>query len=314
MTIPPSHPSIFFWLAAYLSNTTWLFAVFPVFFIALLFPTGRPLSPRWRWAVGYAICLIVSLFHFVFFDKTLAPNSSLYGVDWSIPNPLGFLDTSADETLFSIWLAGMIVLALLCVVSIILRYRRAAGVERKQIKWLLYAVSLFGIFYVPYTMFQAWGGQILGLFIDIFFITIPLAIGIAILRYRLWDIDIIIRRTLQYALLTGLLALIYFGSVVILQSVTEYLFGEQSPIVIVLSTLAIAALFNPLRIRVQDFIDSHFYRKKYDAEQALAQFAAIARDEVDMDKLTAALLSVVDETMQPVKNSLWLKPHQKRSK
>jgi hypothetical protein len=188
----------------------------------------------------------------------------------------------------------------------VLRYRRAAGVERKQIKWLLYAISLFGIFYIPYMLFQSWGEQIWGLFINLWLIAIPLAIGIAILRYRLFDIDLIIRKTLQYTLLTGLLALVYFGSVILLQSLVENLTGEQSPLVIVLSTLVIAALFNPLRSRIQDFIDRRFFRKKYNAEQALAQFAATARDEVDMDKLTAALLRVVEESVQPEKVSMWM--------
>jgi hypothetical protein len=123
--------------------------------------------------------------------------------------------------------------------------------------------------------------------------------AIAIQRYRLWDIDLIIRRTLQYAVLTGLLVLIYMSSVVLLQGLVENLTGQQSPIVIVISTLAIAALFNPVRIRVQEFIDRRFFRTRYDAEQTLAQFAATARDEVDMEILTSALLRVVEDAMQP---------------
>jgi len=137
---------------------------------------------------------------------------------------------------------------------------------------------------------------------------IGVMISVAISRYRLFDIDVIIRKTLQYALLTSLLVLVYFGSVVLLQGLFETLTGQQSPLVIVFSTLAIAALFNPLRIRTQDFIDRRFFRKRYDAEQTLARFAIVARDEVDMEILTTALLGVVEETMQPEMVNLWLPP------
>jgi len=135
--------------------------------------------------------------------------------------------------------------------------------------------------------------------------------AIAITRYRLWDINLVIRRTLQYGLLTGLLALIYFGSVILLRSLVENLTGSQSPLVIVISTMAIAALFNPLRTRIQDFIDRRFFRKKFDADQALSQFAATARDEVELDKLTLALLAVIEETIQPEKVSMWMQSSEK---
>ncbi|MEK7324856.1 MAG: hypothetical protein AAB217_06315, partial [Chloroflexota bacterium] len=136
---------------------------------------------------------------------------------------------------------------------------------------------------------------------------LPISLAIAILRYRLFDIDLIIRRTLQYSLLSGLLALTYFGIVVVLESLFRSLTGQNSPVAIVLSTLAIAALFNPVRRRVQDFIDRRFYRKKYDAAKVIAEFAATCRDETDLDKLTARLVEVVDETMQPESVTLWLK-------
>jgi hypothetical protein len=137
-------------------------------------------------------------------------------------------------------------------------------------------------------------------------IALPIGIGISILRYRLWDIDIIIRKTLVYAVLTALLALVYFGLVVLLQSIFETLSGQESPLVIVASTLVIAALFAPLRRRVQDLIDRRFYRRKYDAQQVLAQFADTVRDETDMDRLTAELQRAVQETLQPETVSIWL--------
>jgi hypothetical protein len=141
----------------------------------------------------------------------------------------------------------------------------------------------------------------------IFHMLLPLCIGIAITRYRLFDIDIIIRRTLQYTLITGLLALVYFGGVALLQSIFGVITSQaDSPLVTVISTLVIAALFNPLRLRTQNFIDRHFYRKKYDAQRALAQFAVTARGEVETGRLTSSLLGIVQEAMQPEQVTLWL--------
>jgi hypothetical protein len=136
---------------------------------------------------------------------------------------------------------------------------------------------------------------------------LPISFGIAITRYRLFDINLIIRRTLQYGLLTGVLGLVYFGNIVVLQGFFRSLTGNvESPLIVVISTLVIAALFNPLRRRIQDFIDRRFYRRKYDAEQALARFTAIARDEVELEKLTEAMLGMVSENLHPELVSLWL--------
>jgi hypothetical protein len=138
---------------------------------------------------------------------------------------------------------------------------------------------------------------------------IPVAIAIAVVRYRLWDVDVVIRRTTQYAIVTALLALIYFGTVIALQRVLDEVFGlSSSNAAIVLSTLLIAALFTPVRRRVQDLIDHRFYRRKYDAEKVLTRFAATVRDETDLDELTAELVRVIRETMQPEHVSVWLMP------
>jgi hypothetical protein len=205
-------------------------------------------------------------------------------------------------------------ITILSAISLIFRYRSADRLVRTQIGWFVlggfFSVILFFLPVIDvFSGNQNVGGidNLLTFIGQMYIIPIYVAVGVAILRYRLYDIDLIIRRTLQYTLLTGLLAVIYFGSVVLLQSLVENLTGEQSPIVIVFSTLVIAALFNPLRSRVQDFIDRRFYRKKYDAEQALARFAAAARDEVDMNILTTKLVNLIDESLQPEEINLWLK-------
>ena len=219
------------------------------------------------------------------------------------------------EDLFGAVLFGWISTGIL---SQIYRYRRVSGpTERQQTRWVvtslwLAVIWLFAVqFQSPFRTWSPWAGpwalfKIFGTVIVLSFL--PLAIGRAILRYRLWDIDVIVRKTLVYALLTGFLLLVYFTSIVALQSLFSRLTGQDSTLATILSTLLIAALFLPLRRRIQAIIDRRFYRRKYDAQKTLEQFAHTARDETDLEKLTAELLRVIQETMEPEHVSIWLKP------
>jgi hypothetical protein len=208
--------------------------------------------------------------------------------------------------------------------SQIYRYRRVAGpVERGQIKWAMFGLLAWPLAWTMQALISPLiatanpgDGLRLHMLVTLFLWTflfniMPIGIGIAILRYRLYDIDVIIRRTTSYAVITGLLALVYFGSIVILQRLLTPLTGE-SDVAVVLSTLLIYFLFSPIRRRVQNAIDRRFYRRKYDAEKTIQAFADTVRNEADLDKLTAELLRVIQETMEPEHVSIWLKPVEKR--
>jgi hypothetical protein len=190
------------------------------------------------------------------------------------------------------------------VVSLLRRLGRARGEERQQLKWFAYATALVVLGFIPLNFIPTVGPLILIAAL----LGIPLSVGIAILRYQLYDIDVVINRTLVYGALTAALVAVYVGSVVLLQGLLRPVTGQGNDLAIIASTLAIAALFNPLRHRIQDFIDRRFYRRKYDAAQVLAAFSATVRDEVDADKLREHLLDAVQETMQPTHVSLWLRP------
>jgi hypothetical protein len=302
----PTHLTPGLFLLVWLEGWSWIPVIFPILLIPLYFPTGHPPSPRWNWVSRLAIGM--GLF-FILVGLFFEPIAPLNGA-WSLPNPIGFIPVDVvNGPPMIVWGFGLITVVISGVVSLYVRYRRAQEVERQQIKWLLYAGALFAAVYVlaVFPANESDFSVLANLLFVASILAMPAAIAVAILRYRLYDIDVIIRRTLQYTLLTGLLALVYFGSVLLLQSLVQTLTGQShSPIGVVISTLGLAALFNPLRRRIQAFIDRRFYRRKYDAEQTLEAFTASLRQEVDLDEISQNLLAVTIDAIQPERASLWL--------
>ncbi len=307
---PPAALTPGTWLQLWLQGWFWLIQVVAIFQIALRFPDGNPPSARWGWLNTVSWAAIITAALLAMFAEQIGPIDRT----WELSNPVGFLSRSVADGLSLIWVLGLAALVIGGMAALVQRFRGGSAVVRQQIKWLLYAggllASVFVVGMVYFSLYNASPGWLDVLF-QVVSMALPLAIGNAILRYRLYDIDIIVRRTLSYSILTAVLGLVYFGGVILLQNVFGALFGSaDSPLVTVLSTLAIAALFNPLRIRIQAFIDRRFYRKKYDAEQALAGFARVARGEVDLDRMSGELVRVVQETMQPDQVSLLIRQEQ----
>jgi hypothetical protein len=309
LATPPTVLTPGWWLLLWYNGWSWIPGIFAIFLIPLYFPTGRPPSPRWNWVNWLALGMALFFILFIPFLDNIGPTN----YDWTLPNPIGFIPSEvANGSFLIIWGIGLMTILLASLASLFVRYRRAQVVERQQIKWLLYAVGLFAIVYpTSYALGSKERDFVSGWAEGVFIasiLAIGVAIAIAILRYRLFDIDIVIRKTLVYSVLTGLLALVYFGTVLLLEAFLGRALPGSSALVIVLSTLLIAALFAPLRRRVQNIIDRRFYRRKYDAEKVLAAFANYSRQETDPDRLAAELIRVVQDTMQPQGTALWLKP------
>jgi hypothetical protein len=308
-------PTVPILLMAWFNNWNWLLLIIPLIIIPLLiipllFPNGQPPTPRWRW-VGVAAIAWAALF--VLLAALPQQINASTGPTLVLDNPIGVLGKDTVERLVGVWIVGLLALVVVCAVALFVRYRRANATEREQIKWLLYACAVFLVVYVGGFVSRlggtaSLGGYIWGVFFGLSVIALPAAIGIAILRYRLYDIDVVINRTLVYGPLTMMLVALYFGGIVVLQRFFVLLTGQQSTIAVVASTLAIAALFSPLRRRIQGFVDRRFYRNKYDAAKTLEAFSAKLRDETDLEALSDDLVGVVRETMQPAHVSLWLRP------
>jgi hypothetical protein len=299
-----------------ISNWVWVPAVGLLgTYVLLLFPDGRLPSRRWRplaWLSG-AVIMLLSV------GVMLAPGrlDNLAGVR----NPFG-IEGAPWLTVGAYAVLPLLPLCMLAsALSLVLRYRRSGGEERHQIKWIafaasvvvvVYAIAMIASFVFPAeswtTAGSVWWLNLLTYAVLSSFTLVPIAVGIAVLKYRLYEIDIIINRALVYVSLTATLVALYLGGIVLLQRVFVAFTGQRSTLAVVASTLLIAALFNPLRRRIQSFIDRRFYRRKYDARKTLEAFSAKLRDETNLDALSVELVGVVRETMQPAHVSLWLRP------
>jgi len=288
-------------VATWFSSWLWVPAFGPLFTLLLLwFPTGRPPSSRWKSVERAAVVLIAGLALLLAFSQD--PESS--GVN---PLAVPWL-TSLAEKVFVVLGPTFPALVALCAVSLVVRFRRARGDEAQQLKWFVVAAFVMVLYMTADTIALSMGADPPWLWVleVVAFLGLPTAAGIAILKYRLYDIDVVINRALVYAGLTAILAAAYVGLVFVLQVVLSSVTAE-SDLAIAASTLAVAALFRPVRTRVQAFIDRRFYRKKFDVEQTLSDFGNHLRDEVDLDSLTLRLQHIVRETMQPAHVSLWMR-------
>jgi hypothetical protein len=289
---------------AWISSWVWVLHVGLFVFLALLFPDGRPPSSRWRplvWASG--VVVVAGTVSVALWPETAR------GFDL-LNHPLG---TEVATDVINPVETIVYALGLTAAASLFVRLRGSKGVERQQVKWFTYAVAVLATsatlaYVVSESMGVVWLDRVSSVLVIAGVVGLPVAVGIAILRYHLYNIDLIINRTLVYGPLTAVLAGLYFGSIVVLQLLFRALTGEESQLVVVASTLAIAALFNPLRRRIQDLIDRSFYRRKYDAVKTLEAFSAKLRDETDLDALSDDLVGVVSGTMQPAHVTLWLRP------
>ena len=280
---------------AFWMSSAWVVSMAALTSAIVLFPSGSPPS-KWWWA---QLCVLWSSGVLTYFADPYETSGYVGLPGWLVP----IAAPAANIYQLSL-VAGFF--------SLLARWRRSGPLERQQLKWVVYSVAVVGTtalvvetgianlapaWYIPGTVV-----------LSIIILAIPVTMGVAMLRYRLYDIDLIINRTLVYGTLTAMLVAVYFGAVVGLQRVFVALAGHTSTMVVVASTLVIAALFNPLRRRIQSFIDRRFYRRKYDARKTLEVFSARLRDETDLEALNTELVGVVRETMQPEHVSVWLRP------
>jgi hypothetical protein len=274
--------------------------------LLLLFPDGRLPSRRWRRAaIGWAVVSVVFLLAALGWPGTMGLSS-----DPSLVNPIG-IGGGAGHVISAVGFACLLALfasIVVAAVSLVLRFRRATGDLRQQLKWFGTSAMFLALVAATSQFLPSWASGDPGAPISVALTALVVSTGIAILRHRLYEIDVIIRRTLVYAILVGVLAVMYLGGIYLLGRALQAATGQSDALAVTLSTLAVAAAFQPLQRRIQRSVDHRFYRGKYDAAQTLEAFAARLRDQIELDALSADVLTVVAATVRPSHASLWLRP------
>jgi hypothetical protein len=300
---PPETATLPLWLGIWFQNWSWVLLVFPIFHLLLTFPEGRLLTPRWRWVVLIEITMAGFLVGVITFLDSL-PVGEGDTVLWSIPNPIGFIPDTFFAGVFPVaWSLGLLGLTVAGVVAFAKRFRKGSASVRQQLKWPMYAVAFFG---VVYGATAVGGGDVPAVWDALFSLAlaaIPVSVAIAVLRYRLYDLDRLVSRTVTYAAVAVLLIAAYGAVVATLGS----FMGRDNPVAVAAATLAAAALFNPVRTRIRRWMDRRFNRPRYDAERVVEDFTATLRDRVDPDRVVEEWVEVVSAAMHPESVAAWIR-------
>jgi len=279
VVVPPVDPSFLFLMMIWISGTSWILFIFPIILIPLFFPDGHPPSPHWNWVKYYAGMMVLLLFGIATVSKEIGPTDAT----WTVTNPIGFLSNDTIDHWFGLpWTLMLILLVSTCIAALIVRYRRGASVEKAQIKWVVYACLFFGVIYLALlpVSFQSSNSFLNGLFsilLGLSLFVVPFGISIAILRYRLWDIDFVINRSLVYGTLTVLLALIFGGSLFLISRIVE---GQNLVLAFGVTALIAGSSFNPARRRIQRFVDQRFYHIEIDYQKTPTALATGSMTQV----------------------------------
>lgn len=289
------------------SSVSWIYFIYPLFLLFMVFPDGRLLSRRWRVLVALEVAMMAFMLFVGAFSERVGPLDA----NWTIANPIGFLGEDVFGPWFEIlWTPALVLLSVSGVAALILRYRRGDTIKRHQLKWLLSTVAIFVVGYtISGNLPDSPSGavSVVGFAANALFgaatLMVPLAIAVAVFRYRLFEIDRIISRTVGYVLVIGLLAVVYAAGAAWLPT----RLGGESPLFVAGSTLAVAALFNPVRRRLLHWVDRKFYRTRYDAERVVDGFVASLKDRTDLNGLADEWVTAVTETMRPASIGIWVR-------